>query len=114
MKAIRCIIAALLLLVFGGGVALATPQGSEMMQSAAQTSVDQHAPTDCNKCNKGDMAIAAMTCSFLATCMSGVLPPASERFTPVGEAISYSNADEALSGFQGSPEPFPPRSDILA
>jgi hypothetical protein len=112
MKSLRCLLAALLLLAFGGGTAMAMGQGDDMMQHAVQTSADQSMPSDCSKCG-GDMSLAATTCSVLGTCMPGVIV-LSERAMPQVGSIAYPHRTEHVSGLQGSPEPFPPRCNILA
>jgi hypothetical protein len=92
---------------------MAMGQGDDMMQPAVQTSVDQSMPSDCSKCGGGDMGLAAASCSALGSCMPGVIA-LGERALPQVGSIAYPHKTEHVSGLQGSPEPFPPRSDILA
>lgn len=111
MKTVRCVLAALLLLVFGGGTVLAAMQDGGMNQPAVDTSVDQSMPGSCNDCGGNDMAMTA--CSALGTCMQAV-DSLTASSLPRPHSFVYSAVTEHITGFEGSPEPFPPKISILA
>lgn len=112
MKSFRCLLTALLLLVFGAGAAVLPAQGDEAIQSTIQTTVDQMPANGCLKCNGGDMALAAGSCVAIGACALGVVF-ATAVFMPRAESVGYVYTGERHAGFQGSPEPFPPKHYIL-
>lgn len=112
MKGLRCLLGALLLLVIWGGSALAVGQDDDLIQPTIQTSMGQSMPSDCSRCDGSDMGRAA-TCSALGTCMPGVIALSEYAIPQVG-SIDYPSGAEHISGLKGSPEPLPPRADILA
>lgn len=112
MKTFRCLLAALLLLAFGGGTALAAAKAGDIVPTAIETSTNQTLPGGCDYCGSNEKAMMAAVCSAFGACIHGVVSPAS-GFMARSEAVRYSYSAEHISGLQGSPDPFPPRSDIL-
>ncbi|KUM25609.1 hypothetical protein AU467_25925 [Mesorhizobium loti] len=113
MKVVRCILAAVLLLVLGGGMALSAGKGDDMAAPGVQVSAGASVPGNCNNCKGGDMAIGA-ACSVLQTCMPGVSPLDGSPIMPVMASAVHSYDTGFLNGLRRSPEPLPPKSDILA
>ncbi len=113
MKTVRCLLAALLLLVFGGGTALAAAQSGDMLQPAIEASVDQSMPSGCNDCGGGDKAMTTTACFAFGTCMQAVDSNAANSL-PRLDSVVYPAVTERITGFKGSPEPFPPKTSILA
>lgn len=112
MKTVRCLLAALLLLAFGGGMAMAAAQAGDIVAPTIETSADQTMPGGCDHCGD-EKAMTTAACSAFGTCVHGVVSSAN-GFMARSESVLYSYSAEHISGFQGSPDPFPPRSDILA
>lgn len=113
MKSFRCLIAVLLLLVFGGGMALAEIEGGDTIQSAVEVSVDQSMPGGCNDCGGSDKTMTTMVCSALGTCMQAIESVAA-GWLPRMDSVVYATAVQHITDFKGSPEPFPPKKLILA
>ncbi|MCT9000333.1 hypothetical protein [Chelativorans intermedius] len=113
MKSVRCLLAALLLLAFGGGTVLATTQNGDMIQPAIEASVDQPMPSGCNDCGGNDKAMTTAACSALGTCMQAVDPVIASTL-PRPDSVVYPAVAERITGFEGSPEPFPPKAYIFA
>jgi hypothetical protein len=113
MKTFRCLLAVLLLVAFGGGTALAAAQAGDIVAPTIETSTDQTMPGGCDHCAGNEKGMTTAACSAFGTCVHGVVSPAN-GFTARSESVRYSYSAEHISGLQGSPDPFPPRSDILA
>lgn len=114
MKTVRRLLAVLLLFIFGGGMALASMENSgKLMQPAAHASADQTPHKGCSKCG-GSQTINPAGCSIFGTCVVGVIPASEGAWLSVEAGSSYLRIDNILTGHPGSPEPFPPRSDMLA
>lgn len=113
MKTVRCLLAVLLLLVFGGGTGLATAETGDMAVPAIETSADQTMPGSCDHCGGDEKAMTTAACSAFGTCAQGVIT-SDNGFVARSESVLYSYGAERISGFQGAPDPFPPKSDILA
>lgn len=115
MKTFRCLLAAVLLLAFGGGTAMAAAaaHAGDIVMPAIETSADQTMPGGCGYCGGDEQSMATAACSAFGTCVHGFVSPAN-GFTARSASVRYSYSAEHISGFQGSPDPFPPRSDILA
>jgi len=113
MNTVRCLLAALLLLVFGGGTALASVQSGDLVPSAIETTMNQTMPGGCDHCGDNEKAMVAAMCSIFGACIHGMISPAN-AFAVGSETLSYSYGNEFIRGFQGAPDPFPPKSDILA
>ncbi|WP_159587643.1 hypothetical protein [Chelativorans xinjiangense] len=113
MKTVRCLLAALLLLVFGGGTVLATAQSGDMVQPAIEASVDQPMPGGCNDCGGNDNAMTTTACFAFGTCMQAVDSLAADSL-PRPDSVIYPTVAEHITGFTGSPEPFPPKASILS
>lgn len=111
MKTVRCLLAALLLLVFGGGMALAKIEGGDTMHPVIEASADQPIPGGCDDCG-GDKAMTTMVCSVLGTCMQAVDSVAAS-WLPRPDSVVYTAVVQRITGFEGSPEPFPPKTHIL-
>ncbi|MFC0808871.1 hypothetical protein ACFHWW_26100 [Ensifer sp. P24N7] len=78
---------------------------------ASQTMTDQKMPGGCDQC--GDQDMAMMPCSAVVGCTLGVIP-GTVGFFAQSETVPYAPYAENISGIRGAPDPFPPRSDILA
>jgi hypothetical protein len=111
MKAFRCLLAVLLLLL-GGGVAVFPAHSGEMVQNAVEATADEAQPDSCDRCDSSGMAMAAAACSAPGGCLLAVTVP--------GDIVAVANlfvspccSTKHMSGLQGSPEPFPPKSRRL-
>lgn len=113
MKTFRCLLAALLLLAFGGGTAMAAAQAGDIVMPTIETASGQTMLGGCDHCGGSENAMTTAACSAFGTCVHGVVSPAN-GFAARSGSVRYSYNAEHISGFQGSPDPFPPRSDILA
>lgn len=112
MNTVRCVLAALVLLVFGGGMVLAASQSGGMVQPAIEASADQSMSGGCNDCSGGDKAMTTAACSALGTCMQAVDPLVANRM-PRPDSVIYPTPAERITGIEVSPEPFPPKAYIL-
>jgi hypothetical protein len=112
MNVIRCLLAAVLLLVFGGGMTMLPAQSSETLRSAVEATADQAAPEGCDRCHTSDLAMAAGACFALGTCVQAVVGPI-ELVLMRARAVFSSHGLNQLIGFRGLPEPFPPKTRIL-
>lgn len=112
MKTVRCLLAVLLLLVFGGGTALVPAQAGDMVMPAIETSAGQTMPGSCDHCGSNEKAMTTAACSAFGTCAQGVIS-ADNGFVAQSEPVLYSYSTKHINGFQGAPDPFPPRSDFL-
>lgn len=113
MHCLRCFFAGLLLLVLGGAGPVLSAQGSEMGQPVVAASVEQSMPNNDKDCGVGGMAIMTQVCSSIGTCIAGVLAPFGPAVQPQANISSMYTA-ERISGFSGSPDPFPPKFYVLA
>lgn len=112
MKAVRCLLATLLLLVFGGGTVFAAEQNGMIIPSSVAVSADTSAPDTCNDCG-GDKSTIAAACSAFGSCIQAVDVVAASAF-PLPACTVYPAVGEHVAGFKRSPEPFPPKARILA
>jgi hypothetical protein len=109
MKPFRCILAALLLLVFGGGASMLPAQGGEMAVPAMEAMADQAMPDGCDRCDGSDMAMATGACAVLGTCLQAVMAPV-ELALADGSRTSFCYGAESISGQLSSPDPSPPKA----
>lgn len=84
-----------------------------MVMPAIVTSADQTMPGSCDHCGGNEKAMTTAACAAFGTCVQGVISSV-DGLTARGETVPYTYSTEHISGFQGAPDPFPPRSDILA
>lgn len=112
MKTSRCLLAALLLLVFGGGMVFAASQSGDLIEPAIEASVDQSMP-GCNECGGGDKAMTTASCAGLGTCMQAV-DCLTASSLPEPDSVIHPSIAQHIAGFAGSPEPFPPKVFNLA
>lgn len=92
---------------------MAAAQAGDIVAPTIETSADQTMPGGCDHCGGNKNAMTTAACSAFGTCVHGVISPAN-GFIARSESVRYSYSAEHISGLQGSPDPFPPRSDILA
>lgn len=108
MKALRCLLATLLLLVFGGGMVFAIDRTE--IEPSVVVSADMSAGDVGSDC--ADKSTVA-TCSAFGGCVLGVGSFAVSAFPRPACAV-YPGSAEHIGGLRGSPEPFPPKPRILA
>lgn len=111
MKAFRCLLAVFVLLL-GGGVAVFPAHSGEMVQTAVEAAADQAQPEGCDRCDSSDMAMAAAACPAPGGCMPAVTVPG-EIVAVADLSVSPCCSTKHMSGLQGSPEPYPPKSRYL-
>lgn len=109
MKAVRSILAAVLLLVFGGGTVMLPAQGGEMAVPAMEAMADQAMPDGCDRCDGSDMAMATGSCTVLGTCLQAVMVPV-ELALAGGSRTSCCYIIESISGLLSQPDPSPPKA----
>lgn len=115
MKSVRCLLAALLLLAFGGVAPMTMVQAGSTVPIAieilaSQTMPDQKMPVGCDQC---DDDIGMMPCSALMACALGIIPDAVGFFAQ-SKTVPYAPYAESISGIKGAPDPFPHRFVTLA
>lgn len=110
----RRLVIGLLFLLLGAGTPVLSAQAGQMAQPVVVTSAHQMTLNGCNACGGGDMAMMMTSaCSSMGTCMQGVIAPSGPIVRLPGN-VSPMYFAKHISGFSGSPEPFPPKPSILA
>lgn len=109
MKAVRCILAAVLLLVFGGGIAMFPSQSDGTVLPAMEVMAGEAMPDGCDRCDSGDLAMTTGSCTVLGTCLQAVLAPAELALAGDTGACCF-DAAETISGLLSPPDPSPPKA----
>lgn len=109
-RCIRRLCALVLVVVFGLGPTLHSPQAAEMALKMAAAAGANMLASDCHGCDR-DHELSDLACAPVCVGPVATLPAAPATFSPamVGTAVF---ADTLGAGQSGPPDPFPPRLPI--
>src|SRR3546814_379898 len=113
MRSFRRILAALLVLVFGLGMAAHGVQAGEMAQMTVAVAADQPMPDDCDGCGGSDMAQVSV-CMLACSGGSTVVPQAQPMALGASIHAYESLPEPRILGSSGAPDPHPPKSPVPA
>ncbi|MEO3432353.1 hypothetical protein [Inquilinus sp. CAU 1745] len=107
MRSFRRILAALLVLAFGLGMAAYGVEASEMTQMTV--AADQPMPDDCDGCGSSDMARASV-CMLACPSGLGIVPQAQPPALLVTGHAYEGMPEQRILGSSSAPDPHPPKS----
>jgi hypothetical protein len=108
MKAVRFIMAVMLLLVFEGSATMLPAQSGGMAVPDMEAMADEAMPNGCDRCNSGDLAMTGGSCTELGTCLQAVPAPAEPIFAG-GPGMLSCYVAESSSGLLSPPDSSPPK-----